>query len=60
MKEEQQTSQKPEHEASKGYGKRPLWQWLIIYLVAAIIVYGVIYFVFIHKGSSGGTGGYSY
>lgn len=45
------SSQKP----SKGYGKRPMWQWILIYVVAAIIVYGLIYLLFFHK--SGGTGG---
>lgn len=42
--------------ANKGYGKRPVWQWVLIYLVIAIIVYGLIYLIFIHK-SGGGTGG---
>jgi hypothetical protein len=22
----------------KGYGRRPLWQWILIYIVAAIII----------------------
>lgn len=30
------------------YGKRPLWQWVFIYLVLAVIVYGLIYY-FIFK-----------
>jgi flagellar basal body-associated protein FliL len=38
-----------------GYGKRPLWQWIVIYLVIGAIVYGLIYyFVFAKKG------GYNY
>jgi flagellar basal body-associated protein FliL len=49
-----QDSKKP----SKGYGKRSKWQWVIIYLVVAIVVYGLIYYVFIRK--SGGTSPYSY
>jgi hypothetical protein len=48
-----ETPQKP----SKGYGKRPMWQWVLIYLVVAIIVYGLIYLIFIHK--SGGSSGSS-
>ena len=41
---------------SKGYGKRPLWQWVVIYLVVAAVVYGLIYyFVLAKKG-----GGYKY
>lgn len=36
----------------KGYGKRPLWQWIVIYLIIGGIVYGVIYFLFLNKGYS--------
>jgi hypothetical protein len=49
--EDSQSPQKP----VKGYGKRPMWQWVVIYLVVAIIVYSLIYFLFIHKG--GGKSG---
>ena len=45
----QQPSQKP----AKGYGKRPMWQWVLIYVVVAIVVYGLIYLIFIHKSGSG-------
>lgn len=38
-----------------GYGKRPLWQWVAIYLVIGAVVYGVIYFILISR-----KGGYSY
>jgi len=41
------TPQKPQ----KGYGKRPVWQWVLIYVVVAIIVYGLIYYLFINDGS---------
>ena len=43
---------------SGGYGKRPLWQWLVIYLIAAAIIYGLIYyFVFAKRGGySTGSG----
>jgi len=41
---------------SSGYGKRPLWQWVVLYLVVGAIVYGLIYyFVLAKKG-----GGYNY
>lgn len=34
-----------------GYGKRPLWQWVVIYLIIGGIVYGLVYyFVFARKG----------
>lgn len=36
--------------SSYGYGKRPLWQWVLIYAVIGIVVYGLIYyFVFAKK-----------
>jgi hypothetical protein len=52
--QESQPSQKP----SKGYGKRPVWYWVLIYVVVAIIIYGLIYLVFIRKTGSTGVGGY--
>jgi hypothetical protein len=51
---QQQTPQK----SNKGYGKRPVWQWVLIYVVIAIVVYGLIYLIFIHKSGSTGTNGY--
>ena len=34
-----------------GYGKRPLWQWVVIYAVIGLVVYGAIYyFVLAPKG----------
>ena len=46
----------PSSTPAKAYGKRPVWQWLVIYLVVAIILYGIIYFVWIHKSGSTSTG----
>lgn len=48
-----QFSNKP----SKGYGKRPVWQWVLIYVVIAIVVYGLIYYFFIRNtgGSANGS-----
>lgn len=38
---------------SSSYGKRPLWQWVLLYLVIGVIVYGLVYyFVLAKKGSS--------
>lgn len=37
-----------------GYGKRPLWQWIVIYLVVGGIIYAAIYYFFLAKG--GGYG----
>lgn len=53
--DEQQPTEKTPEKSSKGYGKRPMWQWVLIYVVVAIVVYGLIYILFIHK--SGGSGG---
>lgn len=39
---------------SKGYGKRSIWFWVVVYVIIAIIVYGLIYLLFFRK--SGGTG----
>lgn len=41
--------------ANTGYGKRPFWQWLVIYFVFGVIIYGAIYYFFINK-----KGGYNY
>ncbi|HSD98274.1 MAG TPA: hypothetical protein VLB73_01070 [Patescibacteria group bacterium] len=33
------------------YSKRPLWQWILLYVILGLIVYGLIYyFVFAKKG----------
>lgn len=48
------SSQKP----TKGYGKHSKTYWVVVYLIVAIIVYGLIYLLFIHK--SGSMGGYGY
>ena len=38
------------------YGKRPLWQWILLYAVAGVMVYGgIYYFFFVNK-----NGGYNY
>ncbi len=52
--------QKSNTEKPGAYGKRPMWQWVVIYLVVAVIVYAIIYFVFIHKSGTTGTGGGGY
>ena len=47
-------SQKQPDKPAKGYGKRPMWQWVLIYVVVAVVVYAAIYFLFIHKSGSSG------
>lgn len=36
------------------YGKRPMWQWIVIYLVIAVVLYGAFYYLFLAN-----KGGYS-
>ena len=53
--------QPPEKPTKGGYGRRPLWQWVVIYLVLAVIVYGVVYyFFFYHNGGTTGNTGLGY
>jgi len=35
-----------------GYGKRPLWQWILLYVIIGGIVYFGVYYFFIHKNSA--------
>ncbi len=36
-----------------GYGKRPMWQWIVLYLIiGGAIYYAVYYFFFRHTGYS--------
>ena len=43
-----------------GYGKRPLWQWIALYVVVAAVLYGLFYYFVIAKnGYSAPTGGYT-
>jgi hypothetical protein len=49
---------KVEQKKSGAYGKRSKAQWIVIYVIAAVIVYGLIYLIFFHK--SGGGSGYGY
>lgn len=50
--EQQPTSTPPTAPAPKGYGKRPAWQWVVIYLVVAAVVYGLVYYLFLRGDSS--------
>lgn len=47
-----------DNKPTKGYGKRPMWQWVIIYVIVAAVVYTLIYFIFIHKSGSSSGGLY--
>ncbi len=42
----------PNSTPSSEYRKRPLWQWVVIYLVLAVILYAGIYYFFLAKNGS--------
>lgn len=50
---ESKNSQTPQ-KSPKAYAKRPVWQWVVIYLIIAIILYGLIYLLVIDKNGSSG------
>lgn len=43
------------NEEKTGYGKRPLWQWIVLYVVVGGALYWLAYYVFF-----AGNGGYNY
>jgi hypothetical protein len=51
-----------EEQKQSGYGKRPIWQWILLYVVIGAIVYGLVYYFIISKKSGDYTlpGGNNY
>jgi predicted lipoprotein with Yx(FWY)xxD motif len=49
MKEGGESMEEKQAEEKSGYGKRPLWQWIVLYLIVAVVVYGAIYYLFLNK-----------
>lgn len=43
-----------ESKKTSGYDKRPLWQWIVLYLIIGGIVYGLVYYFVLSK-----NGGYN-
>lgn len=39
-------------EPPKGYGKRSVWQWVLLYIIVAIVLYGLAYLIFFHKSGT--------
>ncbi len=35
-----------------GYGKRPLWQWIVIYLIIGGILYAGVAYWYVHRSGS--------
>lgn len=43
--------------SSKGYGKygkRPIWQWILLYLIVGGAIYLIVYMLFFRNGNGGG------
>ena len=38
-----------DEQEKKSYSKRPLWQWLALYLVIALVLYGAFYYLVLSK-----------
>jgi ABC-type multidrug transport system permease subunit len=51
---EPETSQQPQ-QSSNGYGKRPIWHWAVLYVIAAVVVYGLVYWFFMRDDGTAGT-----
>ncbi|MBI4185474.1 hypothetical protein HY524_00295 [Candidatus Berkelbacteria bacterium] len=40
-----------------GYGKRPMWQWILIYVIVGGILYYGVYYFFLRGNSGDGSNG---
>jgi flagellar basal body-associated protein FliL len=58
MMDDMNDNKEQDEPQSKSYGKHSIWWWLVVYLIAAVIVYGIIYLVFFNHMGSTGTPGY--
>lgn len=38
-----------DEEQIKPYGKRPIWQWIVLYVVIAVVIYGLVYYFILGK-----------
>lgn len=51
MADETPENQTPAPQKSGGYGKRPMWQWVLLYLIVGGILYYIAYLLFFaHTG----------
>jgi hypothetical protein len=44
-------------ESGRGYGKRPLWQWVLLYVLIGGVIYYLVYYFFFR--GAGGSPSYS-
>jgi hypothetical protein len=49
-----------EEKKQDGYGKRPLWQWVLLYIVIGVVIYGAVYYFVLGKNSKGYSTSSSY
>jgi plastocyanin len=42
-----------EEQGQEAYGKRPLWQWILLYVVIGLVIYGAVYYFVLSKNGSG-------
>jgi plastocyanin len=42
-----------ENKTATNYGKRPLWQWVVLYVVVAVAIYGLVYYFVLAKRGGG-------
>jgi len=42
------------------YGKRPLWQWVVLYVVVAGVIYGLVYYFVLAKSNKSYSANSSY
>jgi uncharacterized cupredoxin-like copper-binding protein len=42
-----------EEEKQYSYGKRPLWQWVLLYVVIGLAIYGAVYYFVLSKNGVG-------
>lgn len=48
-----------DEEKKYNYGKRPLWQWLVLYAVIAVVAYGLVYYFVLAKNGGANFLGYN-
>jgi Plastocyanin len=42
-----------EEEKQYGYRKRPFWQWILLYAVIGVVIYGAVYYFILAKNNGG-------
>jgi plastocyanin len=42
-----------DEEKQYSYGKRPLWQWIALYIVIGVVIYGLVYYFVLAKNGKG-------